>query len=166
MEQLIPWLVFCLLFLALCLRRPKAARIFIGVFFIVMAVGVNWLLSLAAPSQFVALGTSAPLVPFYAWVFEKIVAIAPEGVGVLAAAVEAAIGLLILGRGPKARWGLALGSLFLLAITPLGVWTLPNPLMAAGMLVLASRPYPESLLDRIHARRAVGQTSAGVRSRP
>jgi hypothetical protein len=41
MQQLIPWLVFCLAVLALCLSRPRAARIFVGVFFIIMAVGVN-----------------------------------------------------------------------------------------------------------------------------
>ncbi|MET3905231.1 hypothetical protein [Paenarthrobacter sp. 4246] len=51
MEQLIPWLIFCMAVLLLCLFRPGAARIFVGVFFIIMAVGVNTVLSVTAPEQ-------------------------------------------------------------------------------------------------------------------
>ena len=72
-----PWSVFCLLVLLLCLVRPYAGRIFVGIFFLIMAVGVNVVLVLVAPDQFVALGTDAPVVPLYRWFFENVVALVP-----------------------------------------------------------------------------------------
>lgn len=101
MEQLVPWLILCIAVSALCLIRPNAARIFVGVFFIIMAVAVNAVLSIIAPDQFVRLGADAPLIPFYGWFFEQIVALAPQLVGILAAIGEIAIGLLVLSSG---RW--------------------------------------------------------------
>lgn len=89
MEQLIPWLVFCTAFLTLSLWKPAAARIFLGVFFILMAVAVNLVLSLVAPELFVTLGTDDPLVPSYVWVFQNVVALSPQGFGALAAAGRA-----------------------------------------------------------------------------
>ncbi|MFP5367897.1 MAG: hypothetical protein ACLGIS_13835 [Actinomycetes bacterium] len=144
MEQLIPWLVFCLAFLAFCFLRPNGARIFAGIFFIIMALGVNALLSVVNPEMFVAMGTDAPLIPLYPWFFGKVVAAAPAVVGLLAASGEIAVGLLILSHGRGVKLGLLGAIVFLLAITPLGVWTLPNPLMALGLARLLARDYPRS----------------------
>ena len=130
MEQMIPWLVFCLLFLALALWKPTAARMFAGIFFIIMAVAVNWALVLVSPDLFVGLGADAPLLRFYEWIFTDIVARAPQLVGILAGIVEIVLGLLMLSTGRRAALGLLGGAAFLLLITPLGVWTLPNPIMA------------------------------------
>jgi hypothetical protein len=92
MAQLVPWLVFCLLVLALALTLPRTARVFLGVFFVLMAVGVNWTLSLVAPDLFVRLGTDAPLLAPYAWLFENVIALAPphavEGAGGAAGAAR------------------------------------------------------------------------------
>ncbi|VXC22056.1 conserved membrane hypothetical protein [Arthrobacter sp. 9AX] len=148
MEQLIPWLVFCAAFLLFSLVRPYGARIFIGIFFIVMALGVNALLSFIAPELFVSLGTDKPLIPFYAWIFENVVAAAPPVVGIVAAAGEITVGLLILSRGRRVKLGLIGAIVFLLIITPLGVWTLPNPLMAAGLARLLTKEFPHALWDR------------------
>ena len=38
-----------------------------------MAIGVNVVLVLVAPGQFVALGTDAALIPLYRWFFENVV---------------------------------------------------------------------------------------------
>ena len=145
MEQLIPWLMFCIAVLALCLFRPNAARIFVGVFFIIMAVGVNVVLTVVAPDQFVKLG-DAPLIPFYAWFFHNIVAPAPQLIGILAAAGETAVGLLILSSGKRATLGLLGAIIFLIVITPLGIWTLPNPVLALGLAWLLTKEYPKSAL--------------------
>ncbi|WP_139003363.1 hypothetical protein [Arthrobacter crystallopoietes] len=153
MEQLIPWLIFCLAVLAFCLLRPNAARIFIGIFFIIMAVAVNALLSVLAPEQFVRLGADAPLIPFYAWFFEHVVALAPQVVGILAAAGETAVGLLILASGRYVKLGLGAAIIFLIVITPLGVWTLPNPIFAAALAWLLRNDYPLSLWQLLRARR-------------
>lgn len=88
MEQLIPSLVFYLAVLILCLLKPDTGRIFVGVCFLMMALGVNVVLVLIAPEQFVGLGTNAPLTPVYPWFFENVVAAAPPLFGLLAAAYE------------------------------------------------------------------------------
>jgi hypothetical protein len=82
----LPWSAFCVLVLLLCLIRPYAGRVFVGVFFLVMALAVNVVLVLVAPEQFVALGTDAPVLPPYEWFFENVVAVAPPVFGLLAAA--------------------------------------------------------------------------------
>ena len=147
MEQLIPWATFCIAVLVLCLVKPRAGRIFVGIFFIIMAIGVNAVLSVAAPDQFVKLGTDTALLPFYAWAFENFVAPAPQIVGILAAAGETAIGLLVLSGGRRAKLGLLGAITFLIVTTPLGIWTLPNPIFAAGLLRLLPEEYPRNLLQ-------------------
>jgi hypothetical protein len=164
MEQLIPWLIFCIAVAVFCLLRPSAARIFVGVFFIVMAVGVNVVLTLVAPDQFMKLG-EAPLLPLYGWIFQNVFAPAPQVIGILAAAGETVIGLLILSRGSRVKLGLAGAIIFLLAITPLGIWTLPNPVLAAGLAWLLKKDYPRSLLDLLcsPSRRARAAARSAVR---
>ena len=58
-QQTIVWAAFCLVALGLALWRPGAGRLALGIFFIIMAVGVNVVFVLAAPDGFVDLGTSA-----------------------------------------------------------------------------------------------------------
>lgn len=146
MQQLIPWLVFCVAVALLCLFWPNAARIFVGSFFIVMAVAVNIVVTAVAPERFVKLGTDAPLLPPYDWFFRTVVAAAPQAMGIATAAGEIAVGLLVLGRGRRVRLGLVCAVVFLLAITPLGIWTLPNPVLAAGLALLLRRDFPSSVL--------------------
>lgn len=153
MEQLVPWLIFCIAVSVLCLIRPNAARILIGVFFIIMALAVNALLRLVAPDQFVRLGADAPLIPFYAWFFEHVVALAPQIIGISAAAGEITVGLLILNRDRRVKLGLIGAILFLIVITPLGIWTLPNPVLAAGLARLLTQEYPQSVLQLIRSPR-------------
>jgi hypothetical protein len=82
-QQLIASVVFSLLGLLLCLVRPDAGRIFLGIFFLVMAIGVNMVLVLISPNLFVALGTNDAIIPLYQWFFENVVAIAPPLFGLL-----------------------------------------------------------------------------------
>jgi len=128
MQQLITSAVLSLLVLILCVLRPNA-----GLFFLVMAIGVNVVLVFVAPDQFVALGTNDAIIPLYRWFFENVAALAPPLFGLLAAAYEVAIALLMLSKGRYAKWGLIGGIVFLIGITPLGVWTLANPLLALAM---------------------------------
>ena len=81
MQQLITSVVFSLLVLLLCLVRPNAGRIFLGIFLLVMAIGVNVVLVLISPNLFVALGTNDAIIPLYQWFFENVVAIAPPFIG-------------------------------------------------------------------------------------
>jgi hypothetical protein len=152
MEQLIPWSVFCLLVLTLCLLRPRAERIFVGIFFLVMAVGVNVVLVLVAPDLFIALGTNDPLIPLYRWFFENVVAVAPPLFGLLAAAYEVTIALMMLSKGKYVKWGLIGGIVFLIGITPLGTWTLVNPVLALALAYLLTKEYDRGFLEMLRPR--------------
>ena len=149
MQQLIPWAVFCLMVLALCLVRPNAGRIFLGIFFLLMAIGVNVVLVLTAPDLFVGLGTNDALIPLYRWFFENVVAVAPPVFGLLAASYEIAIALMMLSREKYVKWGLMGGIVFLLGITPLGIWTLANPILAIAMAYLLTKEYDRSFLEML-----------------
>jgi hypothetical protein len=148
----VPWTVFCLLVLLLCLVRPYAGRIFVGIFFLIMAVGVNVVLVLVAPNQFVALGTDAPVVSLYRWFFENVVALVPPLFGLLAAGYEITIALMMLFKGRYVKWGLIGGIVFLIAITPLGIWTLGNPIMALALAYLLTKEYDRTFLETLHLR--------------
>ena len=152
MQQLITFALFSLLVLLLCLVRPGAGRIFMGIFFLVMAIGVNVVLVLVAPNLFVALGTNDAIIPLYRWFFENVVALAPPLFGLLAAAYEITIALMVLSKDKYVKWGLIGGLVFLIGITPLGVWTLANPILALTLAYLLSREYDRSLLEMLHLR--------------
>lgn len=152
MQQLITFAVFSLLVLLLCLVRPYAGRIFVGIFFLIMAVGVNVVLVLVAPDQFVALGTEDALIPLYRWFFENVVALAPPLFGLLVAALEITIALMMLSKEQGVKWGLIGGIVFLIAITPLGTWTLANPILALALAYLLTKEYDRSFLEMLHLR--------------
>jgi len=117
-----------------------------------MAVGVNVVLVLVAPDQFVALGTGAPVVSLYRWFFENVVALVPPLFGLLAAGYEVTIALMMLFKGRYVKWGLIGGIVFLIAITPLGVWTLGNPIMALALAYLLTKEYDRTFLEMLHLR--------------
>ena len=146
-QQTIIWAAFCLVALGLALWRPGAGRRALGIFFIIMAVGINVVFVLAAPDGFVDLGTSAPLLPPYEWVFEHVVARAPAVFGLLVASFEVTVGLLMIRGGQWGSVGLLGGIVFLLVIAPLGPWTVPNLIMAAalGAILLRDPRLPSSL---------------------
>ena len=136
--------------LILCVLRPNAGRVFLGLFFMVMAIGVNVVLVVVAPDLFVGLGTNDAIVPLYRWCFENVVALAPPLFGLLAAAYEITIALLMLSRGRHVKWGLIGGIVFLIGITPLGIWTLANPILALTLALLLRKEYDKSFVEMLH----------------
>jgi hypothetical protein len=146
-QQTIIWTAFCLVALGLALWRPDSGRRALGIFFIIMAVGINVVFVLAAPDRFVDLGTSAPLLSPWGWVFEHVVARAPAVFGLLVASYEITIGLLMIKGGEWGSLGLLGGMVFLMVIAPLGPWTVPNLIMAAalGAILLRDPRHPSSL---------------------
>jgi hypothetical protein len=150
MQQLITFAVLSSLVLVLCVLRPNAGRVFLGLYFLVMAIGVNVVLVFVAPDQFVALGTNDAMVPLYRWFFENVVALVPPLFGLLAAAYEITIALMMLSKGRYVKWGLLGGIVFLIGITPLGVWTLANPILAVAIAYLLTKEYERSFPEMLH----------------
>ena len=148
MQQLVIWAVFCLLVLVLCVLKPDAGRIFVGIFFLIMAIGVNVVMVFFDPNSYIGLGAES-FISLYRWVFTNLVALAPPLFVLPIAAFEIAIGLLMLSRGRYVKWGLMGGIVFLIAITPLGVWTLANLILAVAMTYLLTKEYERSLSETL-----------------
>lgn len=81
-----------MLVLVLCLLRPNAGRIFLGIFFLVMAIGVNVVTVFVDPDSYIGLGADS-YIPLYRWVFIDLVALAPPLFVLPVAAFEIAIGI-------------------------------------------------------------------------
>jgi hypothetical protein len=139
-------LSFALLLLVLALFRPQAGRIVFGVFFLLMAWGVNFPMVLSNPSLYVAAGEHA-LIPFYRWFFTHVLVLNPPLFVAGLIAFETGVGLLVLGNGRQARGGLPLGALFCLGIAWIGVEGVMMPAVALAPLLLARRDFPASLVE-------------------
>ena len=159
LERLLVASLFNLAVLLLCLWRPNWGRIFLGLFFIVMAIGVHVVLVLTAPAAYLGFGATA-LLPLYRWLFDTVVAWNPVVFGLLAAAFEVTLAMLMLSKGRYARWGFFVSGLFMLAIMALGYEVLPNILLAAALFYLATKWFDTSLLDMLRRR----QRPAAVQS--
>lgn len=144
------YLVFTLAVLVWSLTRPSSCRIFLGLFFLAMALGVNVPILIVAPEAFAAMGEEA-LVPLYRWFFRNLVARVPVLFVVPIILYEIFIGVLLLGRGRHVRDGLVAGTTFLLAISPLGLLMLPNVVLAGAMMILQRTKFPVSFLGSLRA---------------
>lgn len=140
--------VFNLAVLGLCLWKPNAGRIFLGLFFIVMAIGVHIVLVLTAPALYLGFADTA-LLPLYRWGFDTVVAWNPVLFGLCAALFELTLAFLMLSKGRAARLGLIGGGLFMVALMPLGFDVLPNVLLAVAFFYLARLDFGASAWDML-----------------
>lgn len=143
MEPIVVSAGLYLIFLCLCWWRPAAARVVVGVFFGVMGVLVNGLIAAIAPQLFVDLAAQAPW-NWYRALGLTLVESFPMAFGVFMMLFEVGVAIMILSRNRLARIvGLLTAAVFLIGITPLGVYTLVNPLLAAGCVFLAWAEHQE-----------------------
>ncbi len=157
-ERLLIASLFNLAVLLLCLWRPNWGRIFLGLFFIVMAIGVHVVLVLTAPAAYVGFGATA-LLPLYQWLFDTVVAWNPVLFGLLAAAFELTLAIMMLSKGWYVRWGCIVAGLFMLAIMPLGFEELSNILLAAALFYLATKNFDTALWNMLRQRPAPASTA-------
>jgi hypothetical protein len=128
--------------------KPHIARIVLGVFFLIMALGINLPLSLSAPGWYVELGGHS-VVPFYRWAFSELVAWNPRLFVLPIVLYQSAVGGLILSSGRSVRLGLLGGILFCLAITPAGVEEYTAPAIALALALLLRIEFSKSLWVRL-----------------
>jgi hypothetical protein len=148
MDRMAVWGVFVVVLTLAILAKPRPMRIVVGMFFVLMDVGVHGSMVLTDPSSYLAFANGA-LVPLYRDVAVAIVALNSLVFGLFMLTFELVIAALILSDGRAVRLGLWTGAIFLLGITPLGVEELPNPILALGLVILANRDYPKSALDEV-----------------
>lgn len=142
---------FYLLVGLLCWWRPNAGRLFLGIFFLLMAFGVNLTIILTQPHLFPQIG-AASFVPFIRWFCATVVAWNPVLFGLVLLTYETVTGLLLLGKGRQVRAGIIMALIFLIGITPVGVEELPNPILALVFVYLYRKEFPVSLVDMVRGR--------------
>jgi hypothetical protein len=151
MEKVLIWLVVVAALSALCLAKPNAGRIAMGLFFIAMAIGVNGALLLADPHSYVTFAGGSPI-PLYRELALRVVAPSPMLFGLALVAFELTVGVLAWQRGRAVRLGLAGMALFLLGIIPLGAEELPNAVLAAALVYLGTKEFDATLVEAVRAR--------------
>jgi hypothetical protein len=158
------WLGLSVVLFILAVIRPEWLRYFAGLFFIVMALGVNLPLLFNAPEEFGKLGSES-FIPVYRQLFQAGVAPYPALFVVPVILFELATGLMMLGRGMTARIGVFGAIGFLSATAPLNIVTLPNLVAAAAFVALLWSPFDVGLVDIIaqFRRRWQGATGAPTR---
>ncbi len=152
--------VFVLAVVVLCFLRPNAGRIFLGFFYLAMALGVNGAFILMAPEGYVGYlaGSYWPLYRDIAvWVVNLL---SPVVFGILLAAFEITLAVLLLGKGRNVKLGLCGVILFIVGITPLSLLQLPWLGLAVAAGSLLRRDYDRSLPEMV-ARRKVAPPAAG-----
>ena len=153
--------VFYSLVAAAAWWRPEGTRLFLGFFFIACGLGINAAFTILAPGAFVHMADNAYL-SLSREFFNGPFAAHPVLFMVPVIVFETAVGVCLLMRGRPVRLGLIAATVFLLAITLVGVEELANPILAVVTGYLATRPAERSLRDVV---RGVRRGDGGHRRR-
>lgn len=117
-------IIFVLAVVVLCFAKPNAGRIFLGLFVLVMALGVNGSFTFGNPQAYVDYAEGA-LIPFYRDLVVPVVSISPFLFGLLLMTFEITMGLSLLHKHKSVKIGLIGTMLFLAGMAPLDWLQLP-----------------------------------------
>jgi len=149
MDEKIIWSIgFVLIVIIVCIVKPNIGRIFLGVFYLIMAIGINLVNAITNPLSTVQMGENS-LLKFYRIIFSEIVARAPEFFILIIALFEIVMGLLILNKHKKVKLGLIGTSIFLILITPFGYIQIPWLGIAAIQLYLLRKDFDKTFIEII-----------------
>jgi len=152
--MLIPFIVssvFVLAVIILCFIKPNAGRIFLGLFFLVMAIGVNGSFTFTNPQAYVEYASGA-LITIYRDLALTIVQLNPMLFGLLLMVFEIVMGLLILHKQKSVRIGLIGTMVFLIGIAPLGLIQFPWLGLIIGEAYLLTKDFDTTILDIIKSK--------------
>lgn len=129
---LIVTVTFYLALGGLCVRWPVVGRRCAGVFFLLMGFVVHGYIVVANPEAYINVADEIAISTYRSlalWLVEP----SPRAFGVLVGCFEIMVGYMLLRRDGLCRVGLMGAIVFLIAITPLSSFTLPNLLLAAAL---------------------------------
>lgn len=152
--MLVPFIissVFVLAVVILCFIKPNAGRIFLGLFFLVMALGVNGSFTFTNPQAYVEYASGA-LIPLYRDIALKIVQLNPMIFGFLLMTYEILMGLLILHKQKSVRIGLIGMIIFLIGIAPLSSIQIPWLGLIIGLAYLLTKEFDYTFIDIIKSK--------------
>lgn len=141
MQGFLIWGAFTAGVAALCVWRPQPARIFVGLFFGAMGLGIHGALIVTNPQRYVDFAASAPWAT-YRDLGTRLTEPNPLAFGIFMLTFETITATLILSRGRLVTWGLLAAIVFLVGVTPLGVEEVPNLVLAAGIAFLLTQDFP------------------------
>jgi hypothetical protein len=144
--------VFVLLFVVLCLTKPNAGRIFLGIFFLLMGLGVNGYFTFGNPQGYIDYASGA-LIPFYRDLALLIININPLIFGILLILYEVVMGIFLLHKGKYVKAGLIGTILFLIAIAPNSYLQIPWLGMIIGQGYLLTKDFDHTLIDGFRKKR-------------
>ena len=161
MDEKIIWSIcFVLVVMILCYVKPNIGRIFLGLFYLVMALGVNTVLAFTNPQSIVQMGEGS-LLKLYRIFFSNVVSLAPIPFILFVAIFEITMGLLILNKHQKVKLGLIGTTVFLCLITPFGYIQLPWLGIALIQLYLLSKDFDKTLFEIIKTFFTKSKTRVG-----
>jgi hypothetical protein len=143
--------VFILAVVILCLAKPYAGRIFLGLFFLVMAIGVNGSFTFSKPQAYVEYASGA-LIPLYRDIALTIVELNPVLFGLLLMVFEITMALLLLHKRKSVKIGLVGTMVFLIGIAPLSVIQIPWLGLIIGQVYLLTKEFDSTFLEIIHSK--------------
>ena len=152
--MLIPILVssiFVVAVVILCLRKPNAGRIFLGIFFLIMAIGVNGAFTFSNPQGYIEYASGA-LIPLYRDIALAVVELNPVVFGLVVIIYEIVMGLLLLHKGSSVRIGLIGTMLFLVGISPLSYLQIPWLGLIIGEVYLLTQDFDSSLIEIVRSK--------------
>lgn len=152
MDEKIIWSIgFVLIVIILCLLKPNAGRIFLGFFYLLMAIGVNGVNAFTNPQSTVQMGADS-IIPLYRTFFTEVVAAAPSLFILIVVLFQLSVGLLILNKHKRVKLGLTGATIFLILITPFGIIQLPWLGMAAAQIFLIRKDFDKTFIEIISGK--------------
>lgn len=145
---------FVLALVILGIVKPNAGRIFLGFFFLAMALGVNGSFTFGNPRAYLDYAEGA-LIPLYRDLAVSVVAVSPVAFGLVLMAFEIAVGLLLLHKRRSVKLGLIGTIVFVVGISPLSWMQIPWLGLVVAQVHLLRRDFDRSLLDIIRRQKRV-----------
>lgn len=148
MSPMLVSIIFVLAVVVLCFAKPNAGRIFLGLFFLVMALGVNGSFTFGNPQAYIDYAEGA-LIPFYRNLVVPVVSLSPFLFGLLVMAFEITMGLLLLHKHKSVKIGLIGTMLFLAGMAPLDWLQLPWLGLIVAEIYLFRHDFDRSFIEMI-----------------
>jgi hypothetical protein len=143
--------IFILIVIILCFVKPNAGRIFLGFFFLIMAIGVNGSFTFTNPQAYVEYASGA-LIPLYRDIAVTIVEWNPVVFGLLLMAFEIAMGLLLLHKGISVKIGLIGTMIFLIGIAPLSTMQIPWLGLIIAEAYLLTKDFDHTFIEILRSK--------------
>jgi len=144
-------IIYSVTVIILCFLKPTAGRIFLGIFFIIMGLGVNLTFLLTNPTFVFDYGKEAWL-SLYQFLTKTIIGLNPPLFGIFLILFEVTTGLFILAKKYLVKIGLIGTMVFVLLLVPTHPEQIVWAISIAGNIFLLTRNFDISLIDMIIKR--------------